>query len=169
MRKSVFAYVYLSLYLVCVYVQLQHNNNHVDKSVRIYKFTVHWHILLQNWETVMKEENQTNLQHISANKCSNPDLAFLNRSQRPVEKPTQRFFWKRIKMIYRNSIPSIYKNRDCMTTIYHQSWVQEADSAVLPWTLTRVWVVSQLLPGSITEAAEEFLFPWPDCTRCQTL
>lgn len=101
-------------------------------------------------------------------------LSFLNvvrlncTSLWPIEKkPTGGSFRERIKMIYRKSIPSIYKNRNCMTTVYYQSWLQKDDSAELPWTLTGLWAVSWLLLGNITEAAEEFLFPWPDSTRCQ--
>lgn len=78
----------------------------------------------------------------------------------PVEKPTPEIFPKIIKMIYGNTSPSIYKTRNCKKTVYHQS--SKADLAGLR-------ADSWLLLANITEAAEEFLFPWPDSSRCQTL
>lgn len=185
-RKSVFAYVYLSWYLLCVYAQLQNSIPHTWRNMYIY--TGSWSTASSLWRIEKLQQrnrnkplcftDHTKSRTFSANLRSTllfNDLTFLNivrvnhRPLWPIEKPTPESFVERIKMIYRNSIPSIYKTRNCMTSVYHQSWLQKADSAVLPWTLMRLWAAPRFLLGNITEAAEGFLFPWPESTRCQTL
>lgn len=106
-RKTAFAYVYLSRYLMCVYAQLQNSNPHTWRSM----YSVY--ILAQGWLLLARAEPgivQTKSREFSPIFSALVFDAMLHppRSVRPNEN-LQTVSRERIKMIYHNGIPSIFK------------------------------------------------------------